>query len=325
MEFFREVTPLNNQDICVVLDSVNNGFDYPIHNHPEYEINLVMGTDGTRIVGDSTDRFSELDLALIGPYLPHKWEEDQNSRALGKKYRVITIQFGLNLFSMNFFSKERFHRIKLMLENSRRGLLFDKKVILSAIPIMVKLTEQNEFQNVIYFLRLLNLLAGAKEFKYLSSSVNSAKSLSSENTRIQKAYNFIMMNYKRPDFMIQEVSDVLNMSTSAFSHFFKKHAFRSFSSFLIDLRLGYACNLLLSSDFTMAQISVKSGFNNISNFNRLFKKYKECTPKEYKRRLLDNTKFDWADQRTPWQFIPDIKNSTANILPDSYSTRLNHV
>jgi AraC-like DNA-binding protein len=324
MEFFREVTPLKSEDLCVVLDSSQNSFDYPLHNHPEYEINLVMGTSGTRIVGDSTEPFTDIDLVLLGHYLPHKWEEDRESVAAKRKYRVITIQFGIDLFSSGLLSKECFYRIKQMLESSRRGLVFDQSVILKAALLMTSLTERNKFQNVLDFLQLLNLLSSTKKYKYLSSNIDASKVPSTENKRVQKAYNFIMMNYTRPDFMISEVATELNLSNSAFSHFFKKHAFRNFSAFVTDLRLGHACKLLLSSDLTMAQISVKSGFNNISNFNRLFLKYKECTPKDFRSRYNESKSFDWSKQRTPWQFIPR-KSNNSFILPNSYSTRLNHV
>ena len=73
MNIYREITPLNPPDVFVVLDSVCNGFDYPIHNHPEYELNLIAGMSGTRIVGDSTERYTDYDLVLLGPYLYHKW------------------------------------------------------------------------------------------------------------------------------------------------------------------------------------------------------------------------------------------------------------
>lgn len=324
MEFFREVTPLKQEDLCVVLDSSQNSFDYPLHNHPEYEINLVMGTSGTRIVGDSTELFKDIDLVLLGHYLPHKWEEDLVSIAAKKKYRVITIQFGIDLFSMSLLSKECFYRIKQMLENSRRGMQFEQSIILKAALLMIKLTERNKFQNVLDFMELLNLLSSTKRFKYLSSNIDASKVPSNENKRVQKAYNFIMMNYTRPNFMISEVAEELNLSNSAFSHFFKKHAFRNFSTFVIDLRLGHACKLLLSTDLTMSQISVKSGFNNISNFNRLFLKYKECTPKVFRSRYNESKGFDWSKQKTQWQFIPR-KSSNSFILPDTYSTKINHV
>ena len=86
MNIYREITPLNPPDVFVVLDSVSNGFDYPIHNHPEYELNLVAGMSGTRIVGDSTERYNDYDLVLLGPYLYHKWDGDAQLQQNGQPY-----------------------------------------------------------------------------------------------------------------------------------------------------------------------------------------------------------------------------------------------
>lgn len=100
MNVFLENTPLKDNDICVVLDSSNNGFDYPIHNHPEVEINLVMGMSGKRVVGDSTENYDENDLVIIGPYVYHKWYGDDCLLKDKKTYRVITIQFDVKLFQI---------------------------------------------------------------------------------------------------------------------------------------------------------------------------------------------------------------------------------
>lgn len=325
MEFFREVTPLKNQDICVVLDSVNNGFDYPIHNHPEYELNLILGTSGTRIVGDSTEKYTQTDLVFLGPYLPHKWDGELNKTDEEPNYRVITIQFAMDLFSSPIFNKDRFQNIRELLARSSRGIVFNEDTIQQVAPVMDQLTKDNGFSNVIHFLRLMDMLAKAKTTRMLSSEIKTNQAPNSQHKRIQVAYNYIMMNYTRVDFTIQEIASQLNMSDSAFSHFFKKNTFRSFSSFLCDLRLSNACKLLLSSDYTISQICSLSGFNNVSNFNRLFKKYRNTTPKDYKAQYQEKSSFDWTEQVTPWQFIPKKEHSDSYVLPDSYSTSLIHV
>jgi hypothetical protein len=74
MEVFLEITPLKETDVFVVLDALNNRFEYPLHNHPELEISLITGISGTRIVGDSTQAYQENDLVFLGPYLYHKWD-----------------------------------------------------------------------------------------------------------------------------------------------------------------------------------------------------------------------------------------------------------
>jgi AraC-like DNA-binding protein len=324
MNIYREITPLKGPDVFVVLDSVCNGFDYPIHNHPEYELNLIAGMSGTRIVGDSTERYTDFDLVLLGPYLYHKWDGDAQLQQNGQPYRVITIQFAMELFSGQLFQKERFIKIRQLLRDSSRGIRFHGKTFEEAMRIMIGLTEDKGFTNIIEFLQLLDLLSQTSDTTLLASEGFSPKALRSENNRIQVAYGYILKNFANPDLKIGEVATLVNMSDSAFSHFFQKFAFRSFTDFLIDIRVGHTCKLLLDTDETVNQIASKSGFNNLANFNRLFKKYRSCTPVEYRRKYLEKAEFDWTHQVTPWQFMPQRKGDKEAVKPSSYATRLVH-
>lgn len=325
MNVYRELTPLKAPDVFVVIDSVSNGFDYPIHNHPEYEINLVAGMSGTRIVGDSTERYSDYDLVLLGPYLYHKWDGDDHLQQSGRPYRVITIQFAIDLFSGSMFQKERFLKIRKLLSDSSRGIRFYGKTFEEAMKLLISLTEDKGFANIIEFLQLLDLLSTSSELTFLASEGFSPRAPRSESNRIQVAYGYILKHFTDPELKISHVAAQVNMSDSAFSHFFQKCAFRNFTQFLIDVRIGHACKLLLHTDETINQISFKSGFNNLANFNRLFKKYRSCTPAEYRRRYLEKNEFDWTKQVTPWQFLPGKAQAKEAIKPVAYSTRLVHL
>jgi AraC-like DNA-binding protein len=324
MNIYREITPLKTPDVFVVLDSVSNGFDYPIHNHPEYELNLIAGISGTRIVGDSTERYTDFDLVLLGPYLYHKWDGDAHLQQSGQPYRVITIQFAMDLFSGQFFQKERFFKIRQLLKASSRGIKFQGKTLEEAMRIMIGLTEDKGFANIIAFLQLLDLLSESPNTTALATEGFSPHALRSDSNRIQVAYGYILKNFDNPDLKIGDVASLVNMSDSAFSHFFQKFAFRSFTDFLIDIRVGHTCKLLLDTDETVNQIAAKSGFNNLANFNRLFKKYRSCTPVEFRRKYLEKAEFDWTHQVTPWQFMPQKKGGSESVKPVSYATRLVH-
>ena len=323
MNIHREITPLKQQDVFVVLDSTSNGFDYPIHNHPEFELNLVTGISGTRIVGDSTKRYNNCDLVLLGPYLYHKWDGDRHLQESGRPYRVVTIQFSMDLFSGQMFQKERFINIRQMLRSSSKGIKFNGKTLDVAKQFMFDLTEDKGFSNIITFFQLLDLLATSKDISFLASEGFSPQALRSESNRIRIAYSYILKQFTDPHLKIGEIAELVNMSESAFSHFFKKYAFRSFTQFLIDVRIGHACKLLLDTDETIGQISVKSGFNNMANFNRLFKKYRSCTPKAWRKKYLEKNEFDWEKQVTPWQFLPR-KEQGKDLKPKAYSTKVLH-
>ena len=333
MNIYQELTPLKAHDIFVVVDSGNNGFDYPIHNHPEYELNLIIGMSGTRIVGDSIERYTENDLVLLGPYLYHKWEGDKHLQVPEHDYRVITVQFASDLFNGHFFRKERFCKIRKLMEDSSRGIQFQGKTFEAARQLMINLTEDKGFLNVIEFFQLLDLLSQSSETRLLSSAgfsfseKQSTASTNSDSHRIQIAYSYVLKNFVKNDLRIGDVAAQVNMGESAFSHFFQKYAFRSFTQFLVDLRIGHACKLLLDTDQTINEICFKSGFNNIANFNRLFKKYRNMTPVAYRLQHKEKNTFDWTHQITPWQFLPakDKQHGKLPVKPKVYATRLVHI
>lgn len=325
MQIYREITPLTESDVYVILDSVNNGFDYPIHNHPEIELNLVLGISGTRIVGDSTERYHDNDLVLLGPYLMHKWDGVERPQHKKRPYRVITLQFGADLFDSQLLQKDNFYKIRKLLQASSRGIRFYGRTFEDARKRLISMTRATGFGRIIEFFGLLDVLSESTEFIYLASEGFDPAVVKSESKRIQVAYNYILKHFSNRNLKIGEVAEVLNMGESAFGHFFRKYTNKSFTQFLIDTRIGYACKLLLDTDVTVGQICFDAGFNNLANFNRLFKKYRDCTPIDYRRRYLEKTAFDWTRQITPYQFLPsDARTVPGFVKPETYATRLKH-
>ena len=115
----KEITPIAADDLFIVLNHPNAKFDYPVHYHPDYEINLVMDTYGSRIVGDSVEAFEALDLIMIGPNLPHAWKGE-----VVEGNHVITIQFSDKLLNFPILEKRLFNPIKQLLLESQRHWLF---------------------------------------------------------------------------------------------------------------------------------------------------------------------------------------------------------
>lgn len=325
MEVYREITPLKEPDVLVVLDSFNNGFDYPIHNHPEYELNLVAGISGIRLVGDSTERYQDYDLVLLGPYLYHKWDGEDIKEGEYRPYRVITIQFAMDLLEGRLFAKERFYLIRKLLTDSTRGIKFHGATFEAAMRKMISLTEDKGFVNIIEFMELLDLLSKSDETTLLASEGFTPSALSSDNSRIQIVYNYILKNFAAQSIKLSQVAALVNMSDSAFSHFFQKYTNKSFTQFLLDVRIGHTCKLLLSTDETINQIAYQSGFNNIANFNRLFRKNRNYTPVQYRQIHKEKNKFDWTKQITPWQFLPTKPGGAYEVRPEQYATKLTHV
>ncbi len=140
----REVMPLTSDDLFIILDHPSADFDYPIHYHDAFEINLVMHTSGTRIVGDSIERFQDIDLAMIGPNLPHAWRGD-----CVEGNHVITIQFSGSLLDMPMFEKRLFAPIKGLMIESKKGLRFSADTAKMVAENVNVLTKMHGFQTVL--------------------------------------------------------------------------------------------------------------------------------------------------------------------------------
>ncbi|MBK6566599.1 MAG: hypothetical protein IPG18_15720 [Saprospiraceae bacterium] len=154
------------------------------HNHPEVEINLVMGMSGKRVVGYSTEFYEENDLVILGPYLNHKWYGDETFLKNSKPYRVITIQFDSKQFSTSMMMKDSFYAIRKLLEESVRGIQYSGKTFDIARNIMLEMTENKGFDNTIAFLKLLDVLSRGSEKRYLSLFEFDTTGLITNNNRI---------------------------------------------------------------------------------------------------------------------------------------------
>ena len=303
MILYKEITPLTKHDVFIIVNSEDVGFEYPIHYHSAFELTLILNSSGNRIVGDSVEKYKSNDLVLIGPEIYHKWDDDDIAPEKRNNAHVITIQFSKDLFDQTLFLKEPFFSIKNLLKDSQRGLKFTKETFKTIAEKMLNLVSYKGFEAVIEFLKILHILSVSKDKKYLCSEGFISIKNDEKGDRVNKMYDYILTHFSDPSLRITELASESSMSASAFGHFFKKSTNKSFTQFVVDLRLGYAIRLLLNSDESISEIAFRSGFNNIANFNRLFKKNKFISPKQYRQNLIGSNNFNWEKQLTPNQFI----------------------
>ena len=278
-EIQQEIVPITQDDLFVIMNHPNAKFDYPIHCHPEYEINLVMKTSGTRVVGDYEEAFSDLDIVMTGPYVHHVWKSELLTN------HVITIQFSSDLLSFQMINKRLFMPIRQLLIDSTQGLQFYGAEAERIRDEIMELTRIQGFQTATKFLNLLNFMAAAPRRKLVSNMYESENLVnSSKSRRISKACKYIEENISQK-ISLAEVAALVNMSESAFSHFFKKKTGISFITYVNNLRVAKACDLLASTSLSASEICYDCGFNNKSNFIRIFTKRKNMTPIEYRNHI----------------------------------------
>ena len=285
----REVTPLSDRDFFYIADRSKSEFTYPIHSHQEVELNFTEHAAGVRrIVGDSVEIMGDYDLVLIASKnLEHVWEQHE---CRSERVREITIQFSGDLFNKNFTNKGQFDSIREMISKAQRGLSFPMSAILKVYSRLDKLSaEKDGFKAILTFMSILHDLSECEDAKVLSSSSFAKIETYSDSKRVQKVQSYINENYKS-DIRLPVLAQMVDMSPVAFSRFFKLKTGKSLSDYIIDIRLGYASSLLVDSSNSIADICYDCGFNNLSNFNRIFKKKKNCSPKEFRENFRRNKK-----------------------------------
>lgn len=277
----REITPLSERDCFYIADRHKSCFDYPIHCHPEYELNYIEGGAGVRrTVGDSTEDIGDLDMVLIaGSELEHVWEQ---GTCHGTDIREITIQFTADILPDALLRRNQFDSIRRMLERAQCGLAFPVPTIMRVYAKLDALiTHQKGFRAVLEFFEILYELSLADDARELSSSSFARASLRSESRRVAKVQEYISRHF-HDDIRAEQLADLVGMTPVSFSRFFHQRTGRTLSSYIIEMRIGTAARMLVDTTRTVAEVCYDCGFNTLSNFNRLFRKYKGCSPTEFR-------------------------------------------
>jgi AraC-like DNA-binding protein len=278
-QILREITPLTQSDCFTMFTRVKKEFDFPLHYHEEYELNFILNAQGAkRIVGDSIEVIEAQELVLVGPMQVHAWF---THLCCSNEITEITIQWHKDLFDEKFLHRNQLGFIRNMLERSVKGIAFSKETIQAIMPRLQKLNQKNGFDGVMELFSILHDLSISRNIRTLSDVTFNQDKLNYNSRRIEKAFEFMNKNYDKA-ITLKDVSKLVDMTEVSFSRFIKKRTGKTFIDSLNEIRLGHATRMLIDTTHSVAEISYNCGFNNISNFNRIFKKKKKCTPKEFR-------------------------------------------
>ncbi len=278
----REITQLSPEDSFLVYERIKDDFDFPIHFHPEYELNFIYKGEGVRrIIGDHTSVISDTELVLVGPNLTHGWELN---KCTYKEIYEITVHIQQDLLNEKLLSRRIFKSIRDMFNRSKHGILFSQETTMQIMPRLRALPKLNGINYFLEFISILNDLAGSDDQTLLSTQFSEMNDFQNSD-RIKKVYEYIQENYSRK-IGLDEISQLVNMSPVSFNRFIKKRAGKTFINYVNDTRISYASRWLIESEKSIGEISFQCGFNNIANFNRIFKKSKECTPSEFRKEFV---------------------------------------
>lgn len=254
------------------------------HYHPELELLVQQKSTGTRFMGDNISKFKPGEVILVGKNLPHMWLNDdvyfeKNSKLTAEAY---VIHFREDFAGPDFFQMPEMAPIRELLKRSAQGINFlgDSKELI--VDMIRQMEASNEFDRVLWLVRILKLLAGEKQYELLSSAGFLNDFEQSDKRQLDGVYHFVMHNFKK-QIKLEEIAEIVNMTASSFSRYFKRVNSKTFSQYVSEIRVGYACRLLIENKYQIARVCYESGFNNLSNFNRQFKNIMKLSPSEYMR------------------------------------------
>ena len=279
-----ESPPLSPDDLFVIFERRKTGFDFPVHAHPEYEINFITGAHGAvRVVGDRVDEISDMEMVLItGSNLEHTWKNGDVPG--GRDIYEVTIQFSPNLLEQGgFLGKTHFAPIRKMFQDGQNGISFSEPVIRQCGAIIQQILRSKDgFNSFLMFLSLLNVMAHDDNYKVLSNSKFSSYHEVYDSKNISVIMEYLNNNYHRK-ITLEEAATLVNMSVPSFARFIRARTGFSFVNCLNNIRIGSAARMLIDEPSeTIASIAYRCGFNNLSNFNRIFRAKRGVTPKEFR-------------------------------------------
>ena len=248
------------------------------HFHPEIELTLITHGSGTRIVGDSVENYRPGDLTLIGSDLPHSY-----SSAPGHdEHAAIVIHFRRDFLGPEFLRLPEFAALHGLIDTAARGLNVTAGPEL--VALLHKLATGPGAERTLGLVRLLGHLAEASELRTLTTAATRHPVNAAGRERADAVHAYLADAHTGP-VRLHEAAEVAHLTPTAFSRFFRRTFGRTFTDYVTDLRVATACRLLSESDLAVSDIAIRSGYQNLSNFNRRFRALKGVSPREYRAML----------------------------------------
>ena len=254
-------------------------FETPWHFHPEFELILIEGSTGKRFMGDNIAEFDTQELVLIGPNLPHFWRNESETNL--EQARAYVTHFSADFLGDTYFQLPELASINELLALAQTGLRFTGQTNEQVRALIKRMASRQGFEQLMLLQTILHQLAASAEYEPLSSLGFVESFKVTRNARISKIYEYVMYNF-RQKITLETVASLASMSEVGFCRYFKITTGRSFITFLNEIRIGYACRLLIESSLNITQICYESGFANLAHFNRQFKSITHETPQRYR-------------------------------------------
>jgi len=255
-------------------------FALPYHMHNQYEITLIKAGQGSRIIGDNVSFFKSGDILILGPMLPHQWQS--SSITNNEQAQSISLFFKSDFPSKDFWLQEETRSIQKILELSTKGIHLQGKLRKTIATKLKKLSVLTGVRGLLLVLEILQDIAESSEYKILASEAYICRK-NLDTDRINKITNYIFENLEQK-ISLDSLGSLVNLHPNSLAREFKRATGFSVIDYINKVRIGKASRLLTETSKPIVDICFECGFQNLSHFNRYFKKNKNMTPSNYRNR-----------------------------------------
>ncbi|GAB3249545.1 AraC family transcriptional regulator [Larkinella harenae] len=279
--------PINAQDSFSVRHDRKPNFGNIWHYHPELELHYVIQGEGVRFIGDNVSNFSAGEILLVGENLPHTWRcnDDYFREDADVQVEAILMQFRPDCLGRDFLNLAETQPVRRLYERASRGLLIRGETGEKVATLLYSAVDARPLQRLIILLSILEILSQSDELETITSEHAFYQSNEQETVRLNKVCSYTLSNYAK-EITLEEIASIANLSVTSFCRYFKLMTHKTYHEFLTEIRISHACRALIEDKLSAEVICSESGFNNLSNFYRHFKRVKGVTPLEYKRNYL---------------------------------------
>lgn len=255
--------------------------NHKVHSHKNYELNYISAGSGKRIVGSSIMSYSEGDLVLLGPDIPHCWdvlETGDENRA-----ECIVTHFYENIIHSDFIKIPELEKVVTLLKNANTGIWFKNcKKSEKVGSVLKKMTDLTGLELYIGLLQVFNLLLQIEEKENLTLNYSLPDSFDKDRGKVDRIYNYVFQNI-RTGISLKKAAELLYMEPGSFCRYFRKKTGQTFIDYVKSVRISIAARMLAQTDKQITRISYECGYNNIANFNHYFREIMQQTPSEYRK------------------------------------------
>ena len=254
------------------------------HYHQEFELSFITEGSGSRIVGDSVEEFHPGDLIFIGPRIPHVWfsEAPVLNQHSGRTLESVYLLFNQEILPEGLTSLPEFVHVNRAIQLSERGIRITGDTLNQVSRIMLQLPYLNNMKRLMLFYEIMDIIGESQSYTFLASDDYIRTRFESTNKRVRKIHEFLMLNY-REEINLEEIAGIIHMAPASTCRFFKSSTGLTIFEYLNKIKIDYACKLLLNTDLNIVHISYDCGFNNLSHFNKQFRKFLGKTPSQFRK------------------------------------------